>query len=173
MIKEKLKKILTFNGVAIIIGILGSLASILTVFITKWDLLISLKWLIFLLFVSLTIILISIKVALDLNNELKIKRITTFPALRYLNENSTFLVQTNDILGYSAMVSIFYLDDSFEIELGKGYVKNIQEKFIQIQMIQISDEFLKNHEDILLKIKNNDNDILHKIIIKSYVSYTK
>jgi len=173
MIKEKLKKILTFNGVAIIIGILGSLASILTVFITKWDLQISLKWLIFILFVSLTIILISIKVALDLNSELKIKRITTFPALRYLTENSTFLVQTNDILGYSAMVSIFYLDDSFEIELGKGYVKNIQEKFIQIQMIQISDEFQKNHGDILIKIKKKDKDNLNKIIIKSYVSYSK
>ena len=35
------------------------------------------------------------------------------------------------------MVSIFFIDDEYEIEFGKGYVSNIQEDFMQIQLIDI------------------------------------
>jgi hypothetical protein len=173
MIKKILKKILNFNGVAILIGLLGSLSSILTIFITQWDLQISLKWFIFSIFITLTIFLILTKVILGLNEEIRIKRINTFSVLRYIKESTIFLIQPSEMLGYLAMVSIFYLDDTFEIELGKGYVKNIQENYIQIQLINIVEEFKINHEDVLQKVENNDNSILKKIIIKSYVSYSK
>jgi hypothetical protein len=81
-------------------------------------------------------------------------------------------VYKNDFLGHLAMVSIFYLDNSFEVELGKGYVKNIQDKFIQIEIIEISDSFSLNHSDVLEKINSNNVIELQKIIIKSYVTYT-
>lgn len=172
MIKQKINKILSFNGVSLIIGILGSLASILTVFITKWDVIISLKWLVFVLFLTLTLSLLFIKLVYELNEEIKIKRITKFPVLRYIPDSKIFLTQPNDALGYSAMVSIFYLDDSYEVELGKGYVNNIQDNFIQIKILDLSSEFKTGHEDILSKMANNDLNILKKIIVKSYVTYT-
>ncbi len=65
-----LKKVLSFNGVAIIIGVLGSLASILTLFINQWNSQINLKWFVFTLFVAVTLMIILIKLVFDYNQEL-------------------------------------------------------------------------------------------------------
>ena len=70
------------------------------------------------------------------------------------------------------MVSIFYFDDSFEVEFGKGYVKNIQENFIQIQLLEISESFSTNYDSVIIKIDSNDIVILNRLIVKSYVTYT-
>ncbi len=172
MIKEKLKKIFSFNGIALIIGIVGSLAGYFTILITEWNSQISVKWVVFTIYISFTIILILFKLVIDLNTELKVKLPNTTTVFRYVPESTTFLVYKNDFLGHLAMVSIFYLDNSFEVELGKGYVKNIQDKFIQIEIIEISDSFSLNHSDVLEKINSNNVIELQKIIIKSYVTYT-
>lgn len=172
MIKEKLKKIFSFNGIALIIGIVGSLAGYFTILITEWNSQISVKWVVFAIYISFTIILILFKLVIDLNTELKVKLPNTTTVFRYVPESTTFLVYKNDFLGHLAMVSIFYLDNSFEVELGKGYVKNIQDKFIQIEIIEISDSFSLNHSDVLEKINSNNVIELQKIIIKSYVTYT-
>ena len=170
--KEKLEKIFSFNGIALIIGIVGSLAGYFTILITEWNSQISIKWLVFSIYISFTIILILFKLVLDLNTELKVKHPNTTTVFRYVPESTTFLVYKNDFLGHLAMVSIFYLDDSFEVELGKGFVKNIQDKFIQIEIIEISNTFSSNHSEVLEKINSNNVIALQKIIIKSYVTYT-
>lgn len=172
MIKEKIKKIFSFNGIALIIGIVGSLAGYFTVLITEWNSQISIKWVVFTINVSFTIILILFKLVVDLNTELKVKHPNTTTVFRYVPESATFLVYKNDFLGHLAMVSIFYLDDSLEVELGKGYVKNIQAKFIQIKIIEISENFSLNHSEVLEKINSNNVTALQKIIIKSYVTFT-
>ena len=172
MIKEKLKKIISFNGISLLIGILGSLASILTVFITKWDSQISLKWFVFVIFISLTIVLITIKLLFDLVHELKKEHPHMIRAVRYIPESKTLLVEKNNLLGHSAMVSIFYLDDNYEVELGKGFVKNIQDEFIQIQVLEISTDFDRNYQQSLINIESNEIGTLQKIIIKSYITYT-
>jgi hypothetical protein len=172
MIKEKIKNILSFNGVALIIGILGSLASILTVFITQWDTKINLKWFVFALFISVTIILILLKLLFDLISELRIKRPNKARVVRYIPDKKTFIVEKNDFLGYSAMVSIFYLDDTYEAELGKGFVHNIQDEFIQIKILNISDDFNNSYQSILEQIDSNDIRTLQKIVVKSYIKYS-
>jgi hypothetical protein len=123
MVKEKLKKIFSFNGIALIIGIVGGLAGYFTILVTEWNFQLSLKWLVFTIYISFTIILILIKLVADLNTELKVKHPNTTTVFRYIPETDAFLIHKNDFLGHSAMVSIFYLDDSFEVEFGKGYVK--------------------------------------------------
>lgn len=173
MIREKLKKIISFNGVSLLIGILGSLASILTVFISKWDTQISLKWFVFVIFISLATIIILTKLLFDLVHEMKKERTNTVKAVRYISENKTLLVEKNGILGHSAMVSIFYLDENYEVELGKGFVKNIQEEFTQIQILELSEEFTSNYQKQLVNIESNEIRTLQRIIVKSYISYTK
>ncbi|RKS21772.1 hypothetical protein CLV94_2407 [Flavobacterium endophyticum] len=172
MIKEKIKNIFSFEGISLIIGIVGSLTAYSTILITDWNYSLSLKWLIFTIYISFTIILILIKLIVDLNAELKIKSPNTTMIFRYVPENQTFLVHKNDFLGHLAMVSIFYIDDSFEIELGKGYVKNIQDNFIQVKLLEISESFTLNHSEILEKINSNNIIALQKIIVKSYIIYT-
>lgn len=173
MIKEKLKKIFSFNGVSLLIGILGSLASIMTVFISKWDSQISLKWFVFTVFISLTIVIILTKLLFDFASEMKKEQQNSVKAVRYISEMKTLLVEKNKILGYYAMVSIFYLDENYEVELGKGFVKNIQEEFTQIQILEFSDEFIRNYQKSLVKIESNEIRTLQKVIVKSYISYTK
>ena len=173
MIEEKLKKIISLNGLSITIGILGSLASILTVFVTQWDSKISLRWFVFTLFIAVTVILILIKLLYELNNDLKTISPNSSSVVRYVTDSMTFLVRKNNFLGHAAMVSIFYLDDSYEIELGKGYVKNIQENFIQIKILDVSNDFKANYKNILDRIESNDIITLQKIVVKNYITYSK
>jgi hypothetical protein len=172
MIKKKLLKIFSFNGVSLIIGILGSLASILAVFVTQWDSKINLKWFVFALFLALTIIIILLKLIFDLNDEIDTKYSQSVKVVRYLPDNKVFLISKTESLGHLAMVSIFYLDNAYEAELGKGYVKNIQENFIQIKIISITTDFESNYQNILQRIESNDVMILEKIIVKNYITYS-
>ena len=168
---DKLKKILTFNGVSLIIGIIGSLASILTIFITQWNLEISIKWLVFVIFCSLSIILFLIKLVIYLIEEIKMKRPNTSSILSYKPDIQTLLVRNNDFLGHSAMVSIFYIDDSYEVNVGTGYVNNIQEKFTQIKILEIEADFLSRYDEVFNKIALNDVTFLQKLLIKNYIAY--
>ncbi len=172
MLKEKIKQILTFNGMALIVGVLGSLASIMTVFVTKWNTQINLKWLIFTIFLSLAIILFLLKLVYDLLKEIEIKRPNTANAIRYITESKTLIVTKNEFLGYSAMVSIFYKDENYEIEFGKGYVESFPDNFVQIKVLEISEDFVNRYGNILEQISNNDMQILQKLIVKSYITYT-
>lgn len=172
MLKTFLKKFITTNGIAYTIGILGSIASILTVFISKFDTTIKLKWFLFTVFVFLTIVLILVKLLFDILNTLRIKMPNKAKALRYEQTLDSLLVEKNDFLGHSALVSIFYINDSFEIEFAKGFVSNIQEKFIQIKITGFDNKFAQRHENIIQEIKNNNVNTLDKIIIKSYITNT-
>lgn len=172
MIKEKLLKIISFNGIVLIIGILGGLSSILTIFITQWNVQISLKWFVFFLFVFLIILLILIKLIYELNREINVKRPNLASVIRYIPSTRTLLVTKNDFLGYSAMVSIFYYDELYEVEIGKGYVTNITERFIQIRILDISDDFNMYYHPVLERFETNDLRTLQMIVVKSYITYT-
>jgi len=172
MVREKLKNILSFSGISLVFGIFGYLTAYLTILVTDWDLKINVKWLVLTIYVTVTIMLILIKLIIELNNELNVKPPHTNSIFRYVPENATFLIYKNDFLGHLAMVSIFYLDNSFEVELGKGYVKNIQDKFIQIQIIEISDRFSSNHSKILEEIEMNNVMALNKIVVKNYITFS-
>jgi len=113
------------------------------------------------------------KLLFDLVSEMKKEQPNSVKAVRYISESMTLLVEKNRILGHSAMVSIFYLDENYEVELGKGFVKNIQEEFTQIQILEFSEEFIVNYQKPLKNIESNEIRTLQKIIVKSYISYTK
>lgn len=133
----------------------------------------SLKWFVFVIFISLTVIIILTKLLFDLVYEMKKEQPDSVKAVRYISESKTLLVEKNRILGHSAMISIFYLDENYEVELGKGFVKNIQEEFTQIQILEFSEEFIVNYQKQLKNIESNEIRTLQKIIVKSYMSYTK
>lgn len=168
---ERITKILSFNGVAIFIGIFGSIASILTLFNSNWDFSISIKWIIFLFYVFLSCTVILLKVIHEQNKELnKQQARPIFRIIKYEPTQESFLIEKTNLLGFDALVSLFYLQDDFEIELGKAFVSNIQENFIQLQTIDISKKFETDNSEILKNIKNNASKELKNIIIKTYVT---
>ena len=101
MVWKNLKKILTFNGIAFAIGILGSIASIMTVFVTNWNSLVNVKWLILIFFLTFSIILILVKLVYNFNEQLKKKNLLSFKVLRYIPQSMTFIININDSLCYS------------------------------------------------------------------------
>jgi hypothetical protein len=172
MIKNKLIKILTLNGISVIIGVSGGLLGFVSILITDYNLKISLKWLVFVIFLFFTFLLISFKLSYELYLELKTKKPNTSKAIRYLESNSILLVENNDFLDFSGMTSIFFLDRDIEIEVGQGYVLNVQEKFTQIKILSFDENFQQHHTNTLRKLAENNNEILKNIIIKSYIRYT-
>lgn len=172
MIKNKLKKILTLNGISIIIGVSGSMLGLVSILINDYNLKISLKWLVFAIFLFFSFLLISFKLSYELYLELKTKKPNKSKAIRYLESSSILLVENNDFLDFSGMTSIFFLDRDIEIEIGQGYVQNVQEKFTQIKILSFDEDFTKHHSNTLQKLIENNNDILRNIIIKSYIRYT-
>ena len=121
--------------------------------------------------VSLVIILFLLKLIYELRKDVKAKRANKSTAIRYIKEDQTFLFEKKDFLRYSAMVSIFFLDDSYEVELGKGYVSNIQEDFIHVRLLEVSKDFNINHPQVLNRIINNDNNSIRNTIVKSYITH--
>ena len=172
MLKIKAKQLLSFTGVSLLIGIVGSISAYFGFFITDWSALVSIKWPVFIIYLSLTIILFLLKLLVDMNEEMKKSQPHTASIVRLIAEHNTLLVSKNDFLGHLAMVSIFYNDDGYETEVCKGYVSSIQEKFIQIQLFGISENFQTNYENVLQRFNLNDVSVLEKIIVKSYITYT-
>jgi hypothetical protein len=171
MLKQKLAKILGLNGVSIIIGIVGGLFGFFSIFVTDWNSPISLKWLVFVSFLSFSIILVLSSLISDLLKEIRIKLPNKAKAFRYFPESNQFLVEKNDSLGASATVTIFYLDDEYEVTLGTGYVSNIQDKFISINIIEMDNNFIQMYQNIITQIEANDIRVISKIFVKSYLIY--
>ena len=80
----------------------------------------------------------------------------------------TFIIDGNDILGYSAMVTIFFIDNDYEIEFGKGYISNIQSEFFHVQLVDISDEFALHYGQALIGISNYDNVFLRNLVLCTF-----
>lgn len=171
MLKQKLSKILTLNGASIIIGIVGGIFGFFSIFVTNWNHPVSLKWFIFLAFLSLTIILILTSLISELLKEVRVKQSNRANAVRFLMADNKILIEKNNFLGQSARVTIFYLDDDYEVVLGTGYVFNIQEKFVTVEIKELDSDFLNRYENVITQMFNNDYRALQKVFVKGYLIY--
>lgn len=168
---EKIKKVLTFNGLFIAIGVLGSLASILTLFNSNYDFTVNVKWLIFLIYIFICLLFILVKLIYDLNQELKAKDLNPkFTIIKYLQSTDEFLIEKTTLLAYNALVSLYYLKDDFEVEIGKAYVSNISDNYIQLKILDTLPNLSKDIVDAIKKIRNNDAKELKSVSIKTFVT---
>ncbi|ANF51604.1 hypothetical protein A0O34_14315 [Chryseobacterium glaciei] len=172
MIKEKLKQILSLNGISVLIGIIGGILGIFSIFI-DWNSQISIKW-----FAALTIffsflLLITLILVFEMYKNYKVKIIKNHKVIQFLEENLLLLVENNNSLEFSQTVSIYYIINNFQVLLAQGFVENIQENFVQIKITQFEQNFLRNYSIIYEKIINNDKSILDLIIIKNYIRYNE
>lgn len=170
MIKEKLKKILSINGISILIGIIGGVLGILSIFI-DWSQKVSIKWVAGISIVFLFCILILILFSYELYKSNIIKSQKAIKVITFSATNNLILVENNSDLDYSQFVTIFYNVDKLQLLLAKGYVKNIQDKFTQIEIIDFDKEFIQKYPDKYKKLLNNNKESLEAIIIKNYFRY--
>lgn len=172
MIQEKIKNVMfSFNGISLIIGIVGGVFGMISPFITNWNLSVNLKWFVGIILFSISIFFILLKVIVDILNDHKNKNSLYTKVISYIPQTKTFLTEMNEMLGHGAMVSIVYVDNNYEVEFGKAYVNNIQENFLQIKLIELDNNFEENYINIIDDINNNNISVLNKLIIKSFVRY--
>jgi len=167
MIGNKLKEILSLNGISLIIGIIGGISTFTTILITDLNAQISVKWLLFTIFVFIFCMLIAFKLCYELFIEARKKTPLHSKAIRYLANNNLLLVETNQNLEYSVKATIFYLTNGVELVMGNGYVSNIQENFVHISILEIDAQFAIHYSDAIDLLGRNDVNTLQNIIVKS------
>jgi hypothetical protein len=170
MIKQKLEYILSLNGISILIGIVGGILGIMSIFI-DWDTKLSIKWLAALWITYSFILIVSMKLTYDMYMMHKLRLKTNNKVIQYSSTDLLLLVQNNQNLEYSQSVSIYYLKDDFQLLMASGYVQNIQEKFVQIKMISFNKDFTDSYEKEYEMIVNNNANALASVLIKNYISY--
>lgn len=170
MIKQKLEYILSLNGISILIGIVGCILGIMSIFI-DWDTQLSIKWLAALWITYSFILIVSMKLTYDIYMMHKLRLKTNNKVIQYSSTDLLLLVQNNQNLEYSQSVSIYYLKDDFQLLMASGYVQNIQEKFVQIKMIGFNKDFTDSYEKEYEMIVNNNANALASVLIKNYISY--
>jgi hypothetical protein len=170
MIKQKLEYILSLNGISILIGIVGGILGIMSIFI-DWDTKLSIKWLTALWITYSFILIVSMKLTYDMYMMHKLRLKTNNKVIQYSSTDLLLLVQNNQNLEYSQSVSIYYLKDDFQLLMASGYVQNIQEKFVQIKMISFNKDFTDSYEKEYEMIVNNNANALASVLIKNYISY--
>jgi hypothetical protein len=172
MIKQKLKYILTLNGISILIGIIGGLLGIISIFV-DWNTQLSIKWFAVLWIIYSFILIISIKLSYDIYKSHSKKTQKSIKALQFSNTNFLLLVENNKSLEYSQRVSIYYIKNDFQLLFADGYVQNMQEKFVQIRILQFDENFTSTYEDDYDGFLNNNNNALSSILIKNYLNYNE
>lgn len=117
---------------AVIIGVLGSLSAIVTLFINVTQL-VSIKWFIFLIFIVLILVTVLIGLIIELikNNhenynfdQLKLKDLN-----KNAGKGEVFLNESNIDFDYGDVVKVYYLDkDKIERFIGIGVIEHTQKE---------------------------------------------
>jgi hypothetical protein len=119
-------------GVSILIGVLGFLSSLVTIFINVNEQL-SIKWLLFSILISIVIILILLKVIYDLSQEIKPPQPFEHP-IRYFPEEQVFVIRRNENFLNTIVVGCYAQQSEIDRLAFLGVVHLIQDKVIQIKV---------------------------------------
>lgn len=122
----------SLSGVSVIIGVVGFLSGLVTIFINVNEQL-SVKWLLFSVLISILIISILLKVIYDLSQEIKPPPPFEHP-IRYVPEEKVFVIRRNENFPNAILVACYAQQDEIDRLAYLGFVHIIQEKVIQIKI---------------------------------------
>lgn len=125
------EKLYKAHWVSIIIGVLGGLSAIVTMFVNVSDK-ISIKWLLFSVFISLVIITVLID-SIRNNSQNEKMKLFEIP-LKYVDESEVFVIRKNELFSNNAVVNGYLVRDEVESLLLVGYVIHSQENILQIKI---------------------------------------
>lgn len=169
--KNIIKRILSYNSVSLIIGVLGGLFGFVPIFV-DYNAEVSVRWFIFTIIISLFIILILLKIISDV--AIKIKQLSN-PSISVISikENGEILLTRRNTLieRYSMLVSIYYIKNDLEILLGTGYVSMIQDNFVQVRLYELDQLFEQKYEEIVTALRNEKSWLAKNIIIRNIMIY--
>lgn len=131
--KEKIVKgLFSLSGASIMIGVVGFMSGIVTIFINVSEQL-SVKWLLFVLLVGVSLILILLKVIYDLSQEIKPPPPYEHP-IRYVEEEQVFVIRRNENFLNNIIVGCYSQTNEIDRLAYLGVVHLVQDKVIQIRV---------------------------------------
>ena len=122
----------SLTGVSLAIGALGFLSGFVQLFVDV-SLQLSVKWLLLMAWLSLTLLLILLKIVYDLHTEARPAPPFEVP-IRYLPDQQVFVIRRNDNFLNSIVVGCYIRNDEVDTLACIGVVHNVQEKVIQIRL---------------------------------------
>jgi hypothetical protein len=90
------------------------------------------------------------------------------PSSLYPNALAILLLEKSNLFGHESLVSVYFKGDDFETLIGVGYVLNIQQGGL-IQVLVIG-KVGEAQDDTWEKIRNNNGDILSKLLIRPSIT---
>lgn len=170
MVKEKLGEIFSLNGISILIGIVGGIVGLLSIFI-DWNAKLSIKWFALLWIICSFMMLILGKLVFELYKSHSHYSTNPNKVIKYSATESLLLLEKTGNLEIMQSVSLSYIKNNFQLPLADGFVQNVQDKFVQVKIIAFDQEFQSSYDDDITKIINNDSEALNSILIKNYIKY--
>jgi hypothetical protein len=131
--KEQIAKaIFSLAGASILIGVVGFMSGLVTIFVNVNEQL-SVKWLLFSSLVSISLVLILLKVIYDLSQEIKPPPPYEHP-IRYVSDEQVFIIRRNENFLNSIVVGCYAVTDEIDRLAYLGVVHLVQDKVIQIKV---------------------------------------
>lgn len=159
--KEQIKKgILSLSGASIMIGVVGFMSGLVTLFVDINNQL-SIKWLLFVLLIGISLTLMLLKVIYDLSQEIRPPLPYEHP-IRYVPEENVFIIRRNENFPSNTLIACYALRDEVDRLAYLGVVHIVQDKLIQIKIIK--------DYSILPKIPST-NEELKNIAIRPVVPF--
>jgi hypothetical protein len=162
MVSKLFKQILWNESLYIAIAVIGFLSSIVSLFIDI-NSTISIKWLLFCIWLSLTVGIILIKIIFTIATVKEYSSEET-KVIKYIADEQTFIITTGMILSFESLLSIYKNDKGYEELIAIGYVRNIQENgMIHVKIIQ-------NKRDEKFPLKTLNALIFKTALSRQYVN---
>ena len=114
------------------IGVVGFMSGIVTIFINVNEQL-SIKWLLFVLLIGISVILILLKVIYDLSQEMQPSPAYEHP-IRYVPEENVFVIRRNENFLNHIVVGCYSQANEIDRLAYLGVVHLVQDKVIQIKV---------------------------------------
>lgn len=160
--KEKIVKgLFSLSGASIMIGVVGFMSGIVTIFINVSDQL-SVKWLLFALLIGISVILILLKVIYDLSQETRPPPPYEHP-IRYVAEEQVFVIRRNENFLNNIVVGCYAQLNEIDRLAYLGVVHLVQDKVIQIKV--------QTDYSVLPRIPSTQEE-LRNIVIRPVVPVT-
>lgn len=160
--KEKIaKSLFSLSGASIMIGVVGFLSGIVTIFVNVNEQL-SVKWLLFVLLIGSSLILILLKVIYDLSQETRPPPPYEHP-IRYVVEEQVFVIRRNENFLNNIVVGCYSQTNEIDRLAYLGVVHLVQDKVIQIK--------IQTDYSVLPEIPSTQEE-LRNIVIRPVVPVT-
>jgi hypothetical protein len=142
-----LNRIFSFTGASIVIGVLGFMSGLVTLFVDI-NQTVSIQWLLFVILLMTSLIIILLKAHFDIA-KIQVQPQNYEIPIRYFEDENLFIIKKNESFVNNIIVGCYLKQDDIERLAYVGVIHLVQEKVIQIKIradLRVCDKIPHNSE---------------------------